>query len=48
MIKRLLGERITLKFMPELEFRYDTTFDVAERIEKILKEVLPPGEEEDE
>lgn len=48
MIKRLLGERITLKFMPELEFRYDTTFDVAERIEKILKEVLPHGEEEDE
>lgn len=48
MIKRLLGERITLKFMPELEFRYDTTFEKAERIEQILKEVLTGGDEEEE
>lgn len=48
MIKRLLSERVTLKFMPELEFRYDTTFEKAERIEQILKEVLPRNDEEDE
>ena len=42
-LKRILGSRISMKFTPELEFRYDPTEDQAERIETLLKEVLPEG-----
>jgi len=42
LFKKVLDRELNLRFMPELEFRYDETLDQAERIERILKEVAPP------
>ena len=46
-LRRMLGERINLKFTPELDFRYDPTEDRAERIEALLREVLPAKDSRD-
>jgi ribosome-binding factor A len=42
LFKKVLDHDLNLRYMPELAFEYDQTLDQAERIEKILKEVLPP------
>jgi ribosome-binding factor A len=42
LFKKVIDHELNLRFMPELAFQYDQTLDQAERIEKILKEVLPP------
>jgi len=36
-LRRMIGERIRLKFTPEIAFKYDPTEDKAERIEALLK-----------
>lgn len=36
-IKRTLGRELDLRYLPELRFFYDTSFDYGERIEKVLK-----------
>jgi len=41
LFKKTLDEELHLRFMPGLEFHYDETLDRAERIEQILKEVIP-------
>jgi ribosome-binding factor A len=41
-IRRMLGERLDLRRVPELRFELDRTLDEAMRIERILQEVLPP------
>lgn len=38
-IRRELGQRIYLKFMPNLDFRYDQSFEYGDKIERILKEL---------
>lgn len=40
-IRHLLGQRIRLRFTPELDFRVDATAASAGRIETLLAEVLP-------
>ncbi len=45
-LRYLLGQRIRLKYLPELDFRVDRTQEAADRIESVLKEVLPPDENE--
>jgi ribosome-binding factor A len=55
-IRRELGRRLRLRFLPELEFRYDQGLDAAERVAQLLEEVEPeaptspaaPGDEEEE
>ena len=47
-IRRELGKVLRLRRVPELRFMHDTTFDSAQRIEKVLMEVLPEGAEEPE
>jgi ribosome-binding factor A len=42
-IKRHLGPRLGLRYMPELEFCYDDSFDHGARIDQLLKSI-PPGE----
>jgi ribosome-binding factor A len=42
-IRHFLGQRIHLRYTPELDFRYDETAMRANRIETILREVLPPA-----
>src|SRR5437763_7562184 len=38
-IRHFLGQRIRLRFTPELDFRYDETSARAGRIESLLKEI---------
>ena len=38
-IRYLLGKQLSLKYIPDLLFFYDDSLDVADRINKILKEV---------
>jgi len=40
-IRRELGERLTLRRVPELRFELDKTLEKAMRIEALLREVLP-------
>lgn len=47
-VRHHLGRRIHLRYTPELDFRYDETAMRALRIETILREVMPPKEEEAE
>lgn len=35
-LRRMIGEEISLKFTPEVEFYYDESIDVRERIEELL------------
>jgi ribosome-binding factor A len=42
-IKRHLGPRLGLRYMPELEFFYDDSFDHGAHIDRLLKSI-PPGE----
>ena len=44
-IKRSLGPRLGLRYMPELEFFYDDSFDRGDRIERLLKSVQPAADE---
>jgi ribosome-binding factor A len=38
-IRSELGNRVDLKFVPELKFYYDETIDYAENIESLLKKI---------
>jgi len=38
-VKRTLGQNLGLRYMPELKFFYDESFDYGERIEKVLKSI---------
>jgi ribosome-binding factor A len=38
-LKRVLAERLNLRYMPELQFFYDQSIDYGDRIEKLLKAV---------
>jgi ribosome-binding factor A len=47
-VRHHLGKRIHLRYTPELDFRYDETAMRALRVETILREVIPPKEENDD
>lgn len=40
-LRYLLGQRVRLKYLPELQFHIDETEMRARRIEQVLEEVLP-------
>ncbi len=42
-IKRHLGPRLGLRYMPELEFFYDESFDYGARIDQLLKSISSNG-----
>ena len=46
-IRSLLGQRIHLRYTPELEFRYDESAMRAARVETLLRDVIPPNPEND-
>jgi ribosome-binding factor A len=46
-IKRSLGPRLGLRYMPELEFHYDESFDRGAHIERLLKAVRRPANDTD-
>jgi len=39
-IRRRLGQELTLKFVPDISFYADVSFDYAERIDEVLKSSL--------
>jgi ribosome-binding factor A len=43
-LKRELGQRMKLRHVPDLEFIHDTSFDYGERIESLLKGLVPDKE----
>jgi len=38
-IRQELGRRLSLRYIPQLEFTYDTSFEHGEKIERLLKEL---------
>jgi ribosome-binding factor A len=44
-IRHLLGKNITLRHIPELYFYHDDTFEYADRIEKLIKEIKKDKED---
>lgn len=45
-IRHLLGQKIRLRYTPELDFRFDETSARAGRIEELLRSVKTEGDEE--
>jgi ribosome-binding factor A len=43
-LRRELGERLRMKFVPDLRFRLDTSLTALQRIEEILKDLPRPSE----
>jgi ribosome-binding factor A len=46
-IKRCLGPQLGLRYMPELEFVYDESFDTGARIDRLLKSITERTDEPD-
>jgi ribosome-binding factor A len=44
-LRHEVGQRVSLRKMPELRFFHDTSAAHAEHIERLLEEVLPPADE---
>lgn len=42
-IRRLLGNQIRSRSVPELRFHYDITFEEAEKINRLLSQIQEPG-----
>jgi ribosome-binding factor A len=38
-IRLELGRRLSLRYVPQLEFEYDASFDYGDKIERLLKEL---------
>ncbi len=38
-IRQELGKRLHMRYIPQIDFRYDTSFEYGDRIERLLKEV---------
>ncbi len=47
-VRHFLGQRIRLRYTPELDFRYDETSVRASRIESLLAENPPKPQDDDE
>ena len=45
-IKRELGRRVRLKYMPEIRFLFDDSLEYGEHIEGLLRDILPSDEEQ--
>ena len=46
-IRTQLGRRITLRHIPELLFRYDESFDYAQRISNVMRSIEPTENDPD-
>ncbi len=38
-IRRELGKRLQLRYAPDIHFKYDTSFDYGDKIERLLKTI---------
>ncbi|MCK4508718.1 MAG: 30S ribosome-binding factor RbfA [Desulfuromonadales bacterium] len=46
-IRQQLGRQLRLRFIPEIHFEYDTSFDYGQNIERLLSEVKTDTEQDD-
>lgn len=44
MFRRAVGDELSLRFVPELKFFYDDTFDTVEKVEKIFAKINAKGQ----
>lgn len=44
-IRSLLAKRLTMKFIPTVEFRFDTSIEYGYKIDKLLKEIKDRDED---
>lgn len=42
-IKKALGPRLALRYVPDIEFCYDYSFEYGQRIDKLLREIKEEG-----
>jgi ribosome-binding factor A len=47
-VRTLLGQELRVRRVPELRFEEDRTIETAQRIEEILRDVLPPDRNDDD
>lgn len=47
-LRRQIGERLSLRRVPVLEFKYDRSVDYQDRVERILRELKPDMAPEDD
>jgi ribosome-binding factor A len=40
-IRKSIGETLHLRYVPEIQFRYDTSLEQGQKIERILEELIP-------
>ncbi|MCJ7618066.1 MAG: 30S ribosome-binding factor RbfA [Desulfobacterales bacterium] len=45
-VKRILAGHLGLRYMPDIEFLYDESFDYASRIDKLLKDTKTANEKD--
>jgi len=45
-VKRVLSQHLGLRYMPNIEFLYDESFDYASRIDKLLKSTKTDNEKD--
>lgn len=38
-IRQQLGKRLRMRYLPELEFQYDASFDYGDKMDRLLKEL---------
>jgi len=46
-IRQHLGRHLRLRFIPEILFEYDASFDYGQNIERLLSEVKPDEQQDD-
>ena len=44
-LRKVIGDQVRMKVLPDLEFREDESVETADRIEQLLQQVRPPDEE---
>jgi ribosome-binding factor A len=47
-LRTFLADRVQLRFVPELAFEYDASYEYGRRIDELLDQVSPTGQPEDE
>lgn len=44
MFRRAVGQELSLRFVPELKFFYDDTYDAVEKVEKLFAKINAKGQ----
>lgn len=40
-IRKMMGERLHLRYVPDIQFRYDVSLERGQKIDRLLEEVTP-------